>query len=303
MSCFSASAIRIGLCGKKTKKTKFVVNTTTTVASYTATLTAGKQYRWNVAAGNTAGLSSYTTVRYFQTPTVVVPPGTPTKLPSPGLTSSPGTLLTSSTVTLSWGAVSGATYYDLGVIDVATGAFVVNTTTTVASYTATLTAGKQYRWNVAAGNTAGLSSYTTVRYFQTPTVVVPPGTPTAPSPGLTSSPGTLLTSSTVTLSWGAVSGATYYDLGVIDVATGAFVVNTTTTVASYTATLTANKQYRWNVAAGNTAGLRLTPRCGISRRPNRAEPKASRQVWACSGIQLTVAIMDRDWPEKSLIPS
>ncbi|MEK7676360.1 MAG: N-acetylmuramoyl-L-alanine amidase, partial [Verrucomicrobiota bacterium] len=232
----------------------FVVNTTTTSPSYTATLTAGKTYRWNVAAGNSAGLSTYTTVRYFQTPTVVVPPGTPTS-PSPGLTSSPGTLLTSSTVTLSWGAVSGATYYDLGVVDVATGAFVVNTTTTVASYTATLTAGKQYRWNVAAGNTAGLSSYTTVRYFQTPTVVVPPGTPTSPSPGLTSSPGTLLTSSTVTLSWGAVSGATYYDLGVVDVATGAFVVNTTTTVASYTATLTAGKQYRWNVAAGNTAGL------------------------------------------------
>ena len=74
-------------------------------------------------------------------------------------------------MTLSWGAVSGATYYELGVRDIATGELVVDTTTTSASYTTTLTAGKQYRWNVAAGNAAGLSSYTTPRYFQTPSDV------------------------------------------------------------------------------------------------------------------------------------
>jgi hypothetical protein len=36
--------------------------------SYVASLSAGKQYRWNVAACNTAGCSAYTTVLYFQTP-------------------------------------------------------------------------------------------------------------------------------------------------------------------------------------------------------------------------------------------
>lgn len=230
----------------------FVVNTTTTSSSYTATLTAGKTYRWNVAAADSAGLSTYTTVIYFQTPAAVTIPATPTS-PSPGTTSSPGPTQASSTVTLSWGASAGATYYDLGVVDVATGSFVVNTTTTSASYTASLTAGKTYRWNVAAGNTAGLSTYTTVIYFQTPGTIPP--TPTSPSPGTTSSPGPVQASSTVTLSWGASAGATYYDLGVVDVATGSFVVNTTTTSASYVATLTAGKTYRWNVAAGNAAGL------------------------------------------------
>ena len=182
-----------------------------------------------------------------------VPP-TPTS-PSPGSTTSPGPTQASSTVTLSWGASSGATYYDLGVVDVATGDFVVNTTTTTANYTATLTAGKTYKWNVAAGDAAGESHFTTVLYFQTPGAI--PATPTSPSPGSTTSPGPTQASSTVTLSWGASSGATYYDLGVVDVATGNFVVNTTTTTANYTATLAAGKTYRWNVAAGDAAGESL----------------------------------------------
>jgi len=231
-----------------------VVNTTTTATSYSTSLTAGKQYRWNVAAVNSAGSSAYTTPLYFQTPTPVAKPVTPTSL-SPGLTSSPGTTLSGNSVTLSWGAVSGATYYSLGVVDVATGNLVVAADPTTTSYSVTLSPNKQYRWNVAAGNSAGLSTYTTVLYFRTPAPVVVPTTPTSPSPGLTSSPGTTLSGNSVTLSWGAVSGATYYSLGLVDVATGAFVVNGTTTATSYTASLTAGKTYRWNVAAGNSTGL------------------------------------------------
>ncbi len=230
-----------------------VVDTTTTSTSYTASLTAGKAYRWNVAACNTAGCSSYTTVLYFQTPTAVVIPATPTS-PSPGSTSSPGPTQSSSTVSWSWGSSSGATYYSLGVRDVATGSLVVDTTTTSTSYTASLTAGKAYRWNIAAGNTAGLSSYTTVLYFQTPAAVVIPATPTSPSPGSTSSPGPTQSSSTVTLSWGASSGATYYDVGVRDIASGIIVASGYPTTTSFTTTLTAGKAYRWNVAADNTAG-------------------------------------------------
>jgi hypothetical protein len=66
---------------------------------------------------------------------------------------------------------------------VAAGTFVVNTTTTSASYTATLTAGKTYKWNVAAGDSAGESSFTTVLYFQTPA-----STPTISSVSPTSMP-------------------------------------------------------------------------------------------------------------------
>jgi len=69
---------------------------------------------------------------------------------------------------LSWSASSGATYYGLAVRDIATGTLVVDTTLAYTSYSANLAAGKQYRWNVAACNSAGCSSYTTPLYFKTP---------------------------------------------------------------------------------------------------------------------------------------
>jgi hypothetical protein len=64
---------------------------------------------------------------------------------------------------------SGATRYDLGVTDIAAGVLVVdNTNVTGTSLTVTLSAGKQYRWNLRACNSAGCSSFTTLRYFRTP---------------------------------------------------------------------------------------------------------------------------------------
>jgi GH25 family lysozyme M1 (1,4-beta-N-acetylmuramidase)/uncharacterized protein YegP (UPF0339 family) len=225
-----------------------------TTTSFTTTLTAGRTYRWNVAAGNSAGESTFTTPLYFQTPISATIPATPTS-PGPGTTSSPGPVQASTTVALSWDASAGATYYDLGVRDIASGNLVVSTTTTVPNYTTTLTAGKTYRWNVAAGNSAGESTFTTPLYFQTPASITVPATPTSPSPGTTSSPGPMQANTTVVLSWGASAGATYYSLGVRDVASGNLVVSTTTTLPNYTATLSAGKTYRWNVAAGNSAGL------------------------------------------------
>jgi len=249
-----------------------VVNTTTTATSYTVALTAGKQYKWNVAAGNATGESAFTTVLYFQTPAAVVIPPTPTS-PSPGTTSSPGPTMASSTVTFSWVGSSGATYYDLGVRDIATGNLVVNTTTTATSYTATLPAADQLKWNVAAGNSAGESAFTAVQYFQTPAAI--PATPTSPTPGTTTSPGPTMASNVVTLSWTASPGATYYDLGVRDIATGNLVVNTTTTATSYTATLPAADQLKWNVAAGNSAGESAFTTVQYFQTPVGASQKAS----------------------------
>ncbi|HEY3566321.1 MAG TPA: CHAP domain-containing protein [Thermoanaerobaculia bacterium] len=142
-----------------------VVDTTTTGTSYAAALSPGRPYRWNVAACNATGCSSYTTPLYFQTPSSVpVMPGST----SPGSTTSPGPVLASATVQLSWGSSSGATYYSLGVRDLTTNALVVDTTTSGTSYTAALSPGRPYRWNVAACNATGCSSYTTPLYFQTP---------------------------------------------------------------------------------------------------------------------------------------
>src|SRR3990172_9349347 len=131
--------------------------------------------------------------------------------------------------------------------DVASGVLVVDTNVSGTSYTASLSAARQSRWNVNAGNSAGCSAYTTVLYFQTPAAVPMPATPTNPTPGSTTSPGPTLSSSTVTLSWSASSGATHYGLGVRDVGSGLLVVDTNIGGTSYTASLSAARQYRWNV--------------------------------------------------------
>ena len=202
----------------------------------------------------------------------VVKPATPTS-PSPGTTSSPGPVQASSSVTLSWGASTGATYYDLGVVDVATGSFVVDTTTTSTSFTASLTTGKTYRWNVAAGDSAGLSSYTTVIYFQTPTSLLPAPILSGPSNGATG------ISTTPTFSWSSVSGANRYwlicstssaDLPTDPNATSCpncvtFGLSGNTDQTSYTPptafpyggtarTLNAGTTYYWKVQGWNTSG-------------------------------------------------
>src|ERR1022692_3845513 len=231
-----------------------VIDTTTSFTSYSASLSAGKTYHWDVAAINSTGESSFTTALYFQTPSAVTIPASPTGL-SPGSSSNPGPTQSGSSVTLSWNASTGATTYEVAVVDVATGSFVVDTTTSSTSYTANLTAGKVYRWNVAAGNSGGQSSFTTpARSSQTPSAVTTPASPTGLSPGSSSNPGPTQSGSSVTLSWNASTGATTYEVAVVDVATGSFVVDTTTSSTSYTANLTAGKVYRWNVAAGNSAG-------------------------------------------------
>ena len=130
------------------------------------------------------------------TAAAAVPP-TPTN-PTPGTTSAPGPVQASTSVTLSWSASTGATSYSLGVRDVVSGVLVVDTTTSNTSYQANLAAGGQYRWNVAACNSSGCSSFTTPLYFQTPAVIPP--TPTNPTPGTTSAPGPVQASTSVTLS-------------------------------------------------------------------------------------------------------
>ncbi|MBZ0089032.1 MAG: hypothetical protein K8H90_01505, partial [Thermoanaerobaculia bacterium] len=241
---------------------QLVVDTQVSSSAYTANLSPGKPYRWNVAACNASGCSAFTSYRYFQTPAAV--PGVPGS-PTPGTTSSPGPTLSSTSVALDWSSSSGATYYDLGVRDTATNQLVVDTQVTSSAYTANLSAGKAYRWNVAACNAAGCSAFTEARYFQTPAAV--PGVPGNPTPGATTSPGPTLASTTVALDWDNSSGATYYDLGVRDVATNQLVVDTQVTSSAYTANLSPGKAYRWNVAACNAAGCSAFTEARYFRTP------------------------------------
>lgn len=85
---------------------------------------------------------------------------------SPGSSSSPGTVVTGSRVTISWSSVSGATEYDFGIRDVTTNQLVVDTQTSSTSYSARIEKGRVYRWNVRGCNSAGCSAFTSPLYVQ-----------------------------------------------------------------------------------------------------------------------------------------
>ena len=99
--------------------------------------------------------------------TAMAIPATPTGM-SPGTTTAPGPVQPGTAVTLSWTAVNGATLYLGGLYEVATGASVVTINTGGTSATATLTAGKQYRWSVEACNSTGCSAFSANYYLQGP---------------------------------------------------------------------------------------------------------------------------------------
>ncbi len=258
-----SGATYYGLGVRDMASNQLVVSTTVNNTSYAVSLKDTGQYRWNVAACNNTGCSDFTTPLYFMTP-AAQPPAMPSvpKTPvanGPGNLSSPGPTLSATSVTLSWGSVSGATYYGLGVRDMASNQLVVSTTVNNTSYAVSLKDTGQYRWNVAACNNTGCSDFTTPLYFMTPAAQPPampsvPKTPVANGPGNLSSPGPTLSATSVTLSWGSVSGATYYGLGVRDMASNQLVVSTTVNNTSYAVSLKDTGQYRWNVAACNNTG-------------------------------------------------
>lgn len=106
--------------------------------------------------------------RSMPTPTptpVASKPAVPRSL-SPGSSSSPGPVVTGGRVTISWGAVPGATEYDFGIRDMTTNALIVDSQTARLNYTTTIERGKTYRWNVRACNKAGCSSFTSPLFFQ-----------------------------------------------------------------------------------------------------------------------------------------
>jgi hypothetical protein len=95
-------------------------------------------------------------------------------IPAVPVPTSPGNLsqaseptLSSSTVTLSWNAVSGATSYEVAVKDLATNQFVVDQFVSGTSYQASLSSGGSYVWNVDAIDSAGHSNFSSPLYFLT----------------------------------------------------------------------------------------------------------------------------------------
>ncbi len=164
-------------------------------------------------------------------------------------------MLGDTAVTLGWSAVTGAQYYSLGLRDISTNQFVVNQTLTGTTLTVSLARGRPYRWNLAACNSGGCSTYTERHFFQTPTDVALPSPPSDVSHGDSCDGGPALTTNVLLELDGPGAGAAFlYDINVTDSATGESIVDRTTTEPSYLAALEGDHAYWWNVAACNSAG-------------------------------------------------
>jgi hypothetical protein len=150
----------------------------TTFQIPTSVLSNNGHYRWNIIANGSCGgscLSNYAPALYFnvQTYTCSLNGIAPT-LTSPGTSIYPGQSLTTTTPTLNWNSVAGATNYGVYIRDMNSGQLVLNNdcATSSTAYTVlpnVLVNGGQYRWNMIATTSCGsncTSNYPSGVYFQ-----------------------------------------------------------------------------------------------------------------------------------------
>ncbi len=184
-------------------------------------LKANTSYQYQVRSNNADGSSSYSPVR-----TVKTIPFAPTAYPSIRAT------VTTNTVTLSWGAVSGATEYELTFNDW------IGTVKSTSYKMTGLKEDTSYSYRIRArneGGYGGYSPYATVR-----TAISLPDVPT----GI----GANSTSDSVTIKWNRTLRAQSYDIWF-----NGGVYNTSALSKTFTG-LRSNKTYKYQIRAKNTAG-------------------------------------------------
>ncbi len=165
---------------------------------------------------------------------------------------SPSGAINTTAPTFQWSAVSGAVSYQLVAYDQATNATVLNLdVTSSSSYTApigTFLPGHSYLWQISAIEANGTSSaISSAVAFNLPAIGVP--TLIAPAAGAS------VYTATPTFQWSAVTGATSYNLEVIDTAAPSSpVINAVVNGTSYTPTLSLvlGHNYSWFVSANET---------------------------------------------------
>ncbi len=203
-----------------------------TTASYTDTgVTNGTAYYYKVAAVDASGASG---LSGEVSATPAVPPATPT-----GLTATGG----SAQVSLSWGASTGATSYNVYRGASAGSETLLQSGITSTSYTNTgLSAGTTYFYKVAAVNSGGTSTQSS----EVSAITIP----AAPT-GLAATAG----NAQVSLSWTASTGAASYAVYRGTTSGGETQLASGVTTAGYTDTGVSNgTTYYYKVAAVNPSG-------------------------------------------------
>lgn len=155
--------------------------------------------------------------------------------------------ITQTSATLGWGAVSGATSYNVQLFT-SGGTLISTNSSATNSYAASgLSAGTTYRFSVQTVCSGGNSAYSSQASFTTSST-----TPTCNAPtGLASSS---IAQTSATVSWGAVSGATSYNLQYKTAAASTF-TSVTTSSTSYGLTgLTAGTAYVFQVQSVCSGG-------------------------------------------------
>jgi len=209
------------------------VPTDTGVCSYDVLgLSSGTTYYFTISAVNSSRESSQSQS---------VSATTVSNLPPTGVTAN---ATSTSSITVSWYGVTGATSYNVYRSPSATGIFSQIGTATTTSYTdTTLSAGTTYYYKVAVANVFGESTQSSA--VSATTI---PGVPTSVSATATSS-------SSITISWYGVNGATNYKIYRSSSANGTYSQIATSPSSPYTNTgLSASTTYYYKVAAVNTAG-------------------------------------------------
>jgi subtilisin family serine protease len=212
-----------------------------------------KQY---AAVGRISGLPSGTVNNLLQ-----INFGTVPSLPLPGVPtlSSPANAATNVSIapTLSWGAATAATSYNLEYSTsptLATGVTAIPNITSTSRAISGLSNSTTYYWRVSSTNTNGTSAWSAIRSFTTSAPLAIPVAPTLSSPANAA----INVTRTPTMSWNAVTGAATYEIQISRVNTFGTVefgrTGLTARSIRVSPQLGSRAAYFWRVRAVNAAG-------------------------------------------------
>ena len=227
------------------------ISTGTTRTAALTGLAYSTRYEWQVRARNTGGVTDANAGAWWSFTTLPLP------LPGAFAKTSPTNGSTGASIapTLSWGTSNGATSYEYCVdrtVNSACDGTWVTTATARTVTLAALTGSTRYEWQVRARNATGATNANTTAWWTFTTAAAPGAfNKTSPANGATGR------ATSLTLSWGASTGVTRYEVCLDTINNGTCDGTWTSVGTSRSATasnLTVRTTYYWQVRAVGIGG-------------------------------------------------